>query len=527
MNKIDIESRHGDHHFINIKYGYYILGLSILQILYLLIFKYLYILNWKNKGYFNKILRSIQNPSTIVILLIWFIIICFLSQWGIYNFSKEYITICKRLGRIAYCLIPLNIYLILRINNSYTLNLGYYLQNLNLHKWISRLIFLLVILHAVGFLFKWIKENTISKVFNIWNFLGLVSLVPFIVLIFVSIRYLRRKWYSLFYIIHNVTAWFMILLITLHARPGVLPIAIINVLLMIYQLYLRFFSGYNIDSIKVVDTPNSTLQISKISVPINFPVWLPGSHIRLNYPISSFQSWVGSTHPFTIASIYENNHQTFDLITKKTKTFSINQQFSYYLTGPYPALPPPFFTTSEIVNVICGGSGISFGLPIYQYFKINSPNTIINLIWCVRFKKDLFIVDKLDFENVQIYITSIDDNEVEPIENTQNNLELPKFIIEDEGEDHGLLQQEEEEIELQSIRGKDEGEEELKNTKNNKTYKLGRPKLDEVFAMNNPATNYDPKCSWVLACGPDSLINESRQWSKEHNYQFFSEKYEM
>ncbi|KAI5964774.1 AIM14 [Candida pseudojiufengensis] len=520
---IEIEPRHGDHHFINIKYGYYTLAFSALLIVYLSFTKYIYIQQWKRKGYLSKILRNLQHPSTWIILLIWIIICCSMSQIGIHHFSEEYITICKRLGRIGYSLIPLNIYLILRVQNSSSLNIGYYLQNLNLHKWISRLIFFLCLLHAIGFTFKWIKGKTISKFFGIWNFLGLIVLIPFIVLIFVSIRIMGRKNYTLFYVIHNVTAWLMVLLITLHARPGVLPIAGINIILLIYQLYLRFLGGYKIDSIKIMDTPNSTLQIIRVALPINFPVWSPGSHIRLNYPVSSFKSWIGPTHPFTIASIYEDNHQSFDLIIKKTQTFYINSHLSYYLTGPYLALPQPFFNTSEIVNIICGGSGISFGLPILQYFKINSPNTIINLIWCVKNERDLFIVEKLNLSDVQIFVTTLDNTEessssTDSVNN--NNREPPKFVIEDEGEDHELLHQEEE-IELQSIKAKEEIE-----SKQN-IFKLGRPKLDEVFAINNPTITYDPKCSWVLACGPDSLIDESRKWSKDHNYQFFSEKYEM
>ncbi|KAI3405246.2 AIM14 [Candida oxycetoniae] len=527
---VEIEPRHGDHHYINVKYGYIIFGLSLLQILYLIVFKLLFIRQWKKSGIYNNALSKLSSPATWPIIAIWVVTIAVIAQYHIGSFAHDYIVVAKRLGRIAYSLIPMNIYLILRFPNSFNWNSGYYLQNLNQHKWLSRVIFILSLLHAVGFTYKWIKEGTISKFVKFFNFLGVLTLLPFMLLIIVSIRYMRRKWYFGFYIIHNITSWLMVILITFHARPGVLLFGISSLILLALQLYLRFANGYRVNATKVIDVPSSSLQIVEIPTPQNFPLWLPASHLRINYPLSNARSWIGATHPYTIASIHEDGNNSLTLITKKT-TFQFMQHLGYLITGPYPALPPPFYTSAQVVNIVCGGSGISFGLPIFQFFKSsNHEATIVNLVWCVRNKADLFIVRKFDLTGAQIYVTSPVSQEQE-----EEQANIPEFVIHDEHheENHGLL---EENIELQSIKGQDDDDEFDKqkpdflnnnNNNNNNNFKFGRPKLDEVFAIDNPTITYDPKCSWVLACGPDGLIKDAKIWAKEHDYEFFYEKYEM
>ena len=525
---IDIEPRHGDHHFVNIKYGYIVLGTSLLVALYLLLFKFIYIQQWKRNGIHNRTLTYLQHPPTWFVMLVLTAISIVLLQDKIHSMSTEYITVAKRSGRIAYSLIPLNIFLILRFANSPNLNPGYYLQNLNLHKWLSRLIFALSLLHGLSFAIKWIIEGTGAKFFKFWNFLGIVVLIPFVVLIVVSVRYMRRKSYRVFYIVHNVTAWFMVFLITLHARPGVWPIAIVAIAMLALQLYLRF-AGYKVNSVKVIDIPLSSLQIVKIPLPLNFPLWSPASHIRINYSILNLQSWISATHPFTIASIYEDSRTSLVLIKKKTQ-LSFDPQVTYLMTGPYISVPPPLFNTAQVVSILCGGSGISFGLPIYQYFKATNASVEVNLTWCILSKDDLFVVNQLNLSHVQVYVTGADAEEESSSEQV-----VPEFVIggeEDEVENHGLLK---EDIELQPIVPNPVDPNEIDEGKSNqddlitggRRYRLGRPKLDEIFAINNPTTILDPSTTWIIACGPDGLIQDSQKWAKEHNYQFFSEKYEM
>ncbi|KAI5957667.1 AIM14 [Candida theae] len=527
---IDIAPRHGDHHFINIKYGYIVLGASAVLVLYLLLFKFIYIQQWKRNGVHNKTLTYLQHPPTWFLMLIWSVVAVFLLQHKIHSISAEYVTIAKRSGRIAYSLIPFNIFLILRFTNSPNLNPGYYLQNLNLHKWLSRLIFVLSALHGLSFGIKWIVEGSGSKFLNFWNFLGIVVLVPFVALIVVSIRYMRRKSYRMFYIVHNITSWSMVFLITLHARPGIWPIATLAIVLLAFQMYLRF-AAYNVNSTKVIDVPSSSLQIVKIPLPLNFPVWSPASHIRINYSFSDIRCWLMATHPFTIACIYEDSPTSLVLVKKKT-SLNFDPQVSYLVTGPYCSLPQPLLNTAQVVSILCGGSGLSFGLPIHQYLKATNPSVVVNLIWCISKRDDLFICNHLDLSKVQVYVTGIGNQE------SVTEQPTPDFVVggeEDEVENHGLLK---DNIELQPIvpnpvnpdkinEGKSKDDVDEDSVTNGGRYRLGRPKLDEIFAINNPTFTFDPSTAWIIACGPDGLINDSRKWATEHSYQFFSEKYEM
>ncbi|EGW33502.1 ferric reductase-like protein [Spathaspora passalidarum NRRL Y-27907] len=531
-NDIDLHPRHGDHHFVNVKYGYVILAFSLVHIICRLGSKNVYLRQWSSTGSHSRLLRMYSSIPTWVVIALWVLCIFFVGGHHIEDLSEEYVVVAKRYGRIAYCLIPLNIFLILRPTNIYFWKIGYYLENLNLHKWLSRLIALCATVHAVTYTVKWLKEGaTAEKSFKILNLLGVITFYLFVVLVVISVRILRRRFYNFFYIFHNITAWSMVLLIALHARPGVSIIALLNLALLMYQLYLRYISVYKVDNIKVIDSPGSTLQLININVPGKFPSWLPASHIRLNYSRRNISSWVLPTHPFTIATITEDNTPNISLIVKKNN-FQFNTNQDYLLTGPYPSLPPPFFNSAKSVNIICGGSGISFGLPVFNYVKTCNTFIPIKMIWCVRNQSDTFITKHLDMTGVQVYITSILDSapgessgssKTTPDSSTASLQQLPVFVIEDEEQTHGLL---DDDIELQTLNPGKEGSERLPEKSAN-TFNLGRPKLDEVFAIDDPTTVEDKKNCWVIACGPDELIKDAKTWAKDREYEFFFEKYEM
>lgn len=167
-----IEPRHGgEHHSVNVKYGIIIFAISVIHILFFLLVKFIEINRWKSNGRFNKSLWKLNNTPTWMLITLWILIIFFIGGANITEFLEEYITIAKRYGRIAYCLLPLNIYLVLRPTNCVYLKPGYYLENLSLHKWLSRLISICTLIHAIGYFYKWNKEGKILiKSFRFLNF---------------------------------------------------------------------------------------------------------------------------------------------------------------------------------------------------------------------------------------------------------------------------------------------------------------------------------------------------------------------
>ncbi|RLV95959.1 putative metalloreductase AIM14 [Spathaspora sp. JA1] len=155
------------------------------------------------------------------------------------------------------------------------------------------------------------------------------------------------------------------------------------------------------------------------------------------------------------------------------------------------------------------------------------------MVWCVRNETDTFIAKHLDITGIQVYVTSIlepgsgestGSSKTTPNSSTASLEQGPVFVVEDTSEEqtHGLL---EDDIELQTLSSGKEGGNSAK--KFAREFNLGRPKLDEVFAINDPTTVEDKKNCWVIACGPDELIKDAKSWAKDREYEFFYEKYEM
>ncbi|KAK6198186.1 ferric reductase [Scheffersomyces amazonensis] len=513
---INLHPRHAGHsHTVNIKYGYFIIFLSGLQIIASQTFKYLYLKKWSQSGSNINIWKKFMAIPVWVIVIIWTLIYMILFPFHIEEWSENYITSFKRSGRIAYALIPLNIFLVLRPSNIIGLKIGYYLETLNLHKWISRLIVLASLVHGSGFAYKWILEGTlIEKSFRLLNFLGIgVAFFAFILGI-ISIRPLRQKFYQLFYIWHDLTAWLFVVLIAFHARPGVSWITGINILLLVYQIYQRVFKAVYIQNIQVIGSKNSSLQIVRIAKPSEFTAtYLPGSHIRLTYSNLNYKSWLLPTHPFTVVS--SNDSPNIELIMKPTTKFRLETSLIYSLTGPFPSLSPQFFDTVQNLNIICGGSGISFGIPVFKFLSQSTTIRSLNLIWCVRNRRDIKILEHF-FDriphNLHIYVTGGTSKD-----ETLFDEEAEELLFES-----ASSRGETDEIELEDL-SSSEDDKELKNSFGNIRYE--RPNFDESFSSFHNAGDVDKQ--WLIACGPRELINDSQAWAIRNNVQFFSELYEM
>jgi NAD(P)H-flavin reductase len=493
-------ARHGVHHTINIKYGYIVIALSIVYIGSHLLVKHFYFKSWNDSGHPNSRLKRILSlPLWISVVATVLIVIC-LSVFNIHQFSENYPIVLKRLGRIAYSLIPLTIYLALRPAAITNYQIGYYLETINFHKWVSRTIILCAATHGIGFLVKWTMENTLAKLLILENLYGVSIAILLVVLSIVSIRYFRRSQYQLFYIVHNASVWLMTLIIAFHARPGVSFITFVALMILAVQLFERFGRSFAVSGLQIEQPEGSTLQVITMTRPDNFPHYLPGSHIRINFRGKDLRSWMLPTHPYTIASISDKNVDSLRLIIRQTSNFHLDTISEYSLTGPFPSLPNHFFATAKQVNIICGGSGISFGLPLFEYFKAHG-STSVKLVWCIRNRNDCKILKDFAILGVHIYITE------------KVSSEGSLFDIEQQ---HGLLNNTEENepsVEMTDL-----------TKSENKFIFQGRPNLDEAFSdIGQSETSH----TWAIACGPRGLIRSTKDWAQKRNIQFYSEIYEM
>ncbi|CAH2350303.1 probable metalloreductase Aim14p [[Candida] railenensis] len=511
-----ISARHAGHeHTVNIKYGYLVLFLSVVHASLLVWSSYASIKNWRRNGKPSR--RNSQLLPTSIIISIWAVLIAVISVWYV-DLPENYSVTIKRLGRISYALIPFDIFLVLRPSSQG--GIFNYLTTMNLHKWLSRLIIVLSLLHGIGFTVKWIIEGTLIEKTLKWdNLLGAIAWWFVLVLLVVSSKVVRSRIYKWFYVYHNLTAWIFVVAIGFHARPGVFLYACSCLGLFAFQIWLRFSQSIKIEveNLEVISDPHSSLQVVRMPK-IYFPPWSPTSHIRISMNLNILETYLFPSHPYTIASTIDDEY--CDLIVKKTNNVDFirnkqqNSTGSYTVVGPFPSLPEPFFITSESVSIICGGSGISFGLPILK--GINS-NAEINLFWCIRNRSDLHILKALKFdEKITVFIT--DQSEYsDGIEGTN----------EDEAQ-MGLLDQEEQDdasqnpIELDDFSSnKSQVEDDTKNI----TIKQGRPVFDEIFHGLN--TSSDKNNKWLIACGPQGLIEASKKWCGENDVPLLSELYEF
>ncbi|SGZ56717.1 CIC11C00000003572 [Sungouiella intermedia] len=509
---IDVHVRHaGHHHTGNIKYGYITLGTSIAVALILAVSNHFYLHKWQRDGHPSpkSVWRRIGRVPIWAHMAFWSVIVLGLSFFHVKKLSENYNVVIKRLGRVGYALVPLDVLLVIRPS----LLGGSYLDYISLHKWLLRLIVVAVVLHGIGFFTKWLIEGTFwTKTFRWANFMGVIVAVIGVVLAVVSIGPVRRRVYGIFYIIHNVTVVTFLVLIWLHARPGVLDFVILLLSMLAFQVYQRLTLVHQIPRITIVDKDTASLRVLHLTKPSEFPTrWFAGSHIRLGYAKSNFRYWLLPAHPYTLCSLPADT--TLDLVVKKGFRFQVFSSLEYTVSNPFQSIPPPCFLTAENVNVFCGGSGISLGIPVVRYLK-HSSSAKVNLFWCITNKEDAYVLEELKVTHrVDVYVTGNSDT---------------MFLGSQNEEDDGLLNQVDD-IELGSLLAESASDPFADSQTLDKNLDIvfhrGRPALDHIFSSFSETS--EPANKWIIACGPESLIQDAKTWSKLHDVQLFTELYDM
>lgn len=513
---MEIHARHSGHnHTVNIKYGYIILGISLFYALVLAVSKHVYLRKWKSQGRPNamSVWARIGRVPVWAHIAIWTVVVVGLSFFKVEHLTENYSVIIKRVGRLGYALLPLDV--LLAIRPSFLG--GSYLDYISLHKWVLRFILVLLVLHGVGFFVKWLIDGAFWKKTLKWaNLLGVIMSLISVLLGIISVRPVRRKIYRFFYVFHNFTILAFLVLIYLHARPGVGDFVILLVAMLAFQIYQKLSLIHNVMNVSIVDKDSSSLRLLRLSKPTQFPtLWYAGSHVRFGYAKSNIRFWLYPSHPYTLCSLPLDS--TLDLVVKKGFRFQVFSSLEYTVSSPFESLPAPCFTSAQNVNILCGGSGISFGIPIFRYFKHNS-SIKVNLFWCVSNKEDAYILSELKVTSeVQVYVTGNGDSTL--FVNTDNNS--------DEG--FGLLG-ENEQFELETLRSAQSdpfADAKAINTapELDISFHKGRPKLDEIFLSFSETEDNANK--WIIVCGPQSLINEAKAWSNSHDVQLFTELYDM
>lgn len=499
---VELVKRHSSLHTVNIKYGYIILALSLLFILVRTFSLWFYDRSWRKTGRSTSYKRLTHIPSYVVFSLM---VLSVAIVMAIHPHLEKITVSIKRLGRISYALVPLDIFLAAK--PAY-FSIDNYLNTIKLHKFVSRLILILASLHSIGFLWWYVSEHSFSKVFRPVNFIGFVVFILGSVMLFM-VKRVRDISYKFFYLYHNFFIMTFIIAIYYHARPGVALYYLISLFLTAVQLILKYVYSKDITMTEIIETPESDYVIIKFPKTLLPENYLPASHVRIGYSKWNPLFSMLPSHPYTVASIYEDRDLHASLIVKKT-TFQIQPFETYSIQANLrSSLSFNFFSTAENVNIVCGGSGISFGLPIFEHFKreilANGRDVKMKFIWVTRNEADLFILKEMNVQGVDIFVTKSESDQIDTIEV-------------DEFSDAG--------IPLQNMSGDDSADSlETVEPKFANVAILGkRPDLETMLEKNMTKT-IDYANKWVIACGPASLNKDCERIALKNKCSFFSEEY--
>lgn len=494
---VELMKRHGALHTVNIKYGYIIFGLSALFILVRTLSIWYYQRAWKRSGRSTTVLRVTSLPLPLSISLIVLTVAILVA---VKPHLEKITVVVKRLGRLAYALIPLDIFLAAQ---PAWFSVDNYLNTIQMHKWVSRVIVLLGMFHSIGFLAYYVSMGTVGNLFRPVNFLGFLMFI-FANIMFVFWKPIRNLNYTLFYLYHNFFMLALVVMIYFHARPGVGLYFFFNAMLLVAQAVRKYTRARDVTLTEIIENPGSNLLIVKFPKSLLPESYLPGCHVRIGYSKWTPFFTILPSHPYTVATSFENRDLLASLVIKKTK-FKLEPFETYSIQPSFESsLSQNFFDTADNVNIVCGGSGISLGLVIFEYLKrsiISGGREIkLKFVWITKDEEDVFILQELNVQGVDVFITNNTSYELDSI---QESAGIPLTELSNDSHDS-----------LVTI-----------DHKFSNTVVVGkRPDLEKLL-QNNLSKTIDYANKWIISCGPPSLIEECSKISTKQKCRFFSEEY--
>ena len=330
---------------------------------------------------------SLVMADLILVLVLCFYKLDSTDQW-------QWEDIGYRTGFISAAQLPLVILLAGKYN-IIGLLVGSSYERLNwLHRWVSRILFLTITIH-MGFWFtNWarydyiqfkLQTDTITqRGFAAWCILLWIVLSSFAPI---------RRWNYEFFVVQHITTFIgFVAAVFLHLPAEVkayiwIPIGLyifdrtVRTLLVLWTNLSVFHPRKHCNSFWTCVATLEPLGYDTFRIAINNPPmsWQPGQHVFLScHRIAPLQS-----HPFTIASIPEDNRMDFLVKSKSgaTKRFLAQaeksqslpatnqdlrspQKFSAIIDGPYGRMRP--LRQFDSVFLIAGGSGSTFIVPLMR-----------------------------------------------------------------------------------------------------------------------------------------------------------------
>ncbi|KAL7410639.1 hypothetical protein BDY24DRAFT_443810 [Mrakia frigida] len=282
-----------------------------------------------------------------------------------------------------------------------------------LHRWMGRLLWFIVTIHVAAYMVAFGRDGTLAEEMkrrvniNAW-----ISYFGLNLMMLLSLRPVRRRYYQTFKIAHHVGLCFFIGGLNFHS-PFVFPFLVI-VIAYIASNYIYRWTTSRIHSAHLSTLPGSRTTL--IRIPSVRRGWFPGQHVRIRI-FSKRMGFVGwESHPFTIAS--SENGEGVRLLCKINGSWTqklhdlakegLDENGSekdcaniipISLEGSYGQCN---FVSSlfSSVLVVAGGSGVSFALSVaesvvrdVQSGKGRTKELVV--VWSVREPGDVTLITPL------------------------------------------------------------------------------------------------------------------------------------
>lgn len=363
------------------------------------------------------------NFSSLFQIVLWLLIFLVLALTDTYRGDLIFIT--KRLGRLAVVSLPTVFFLTLRPS---PLPNTLYLSLLPIHKWLSRAVILLALLHTGIYLGYFSRNNTWAKSWKIENLYGWAALFGFLMILVTSLLKVRDRSYKLFFLNHYFWSWTIVLCLPFHVRPVKTTLVnVLNISILSYQVFCRLkltAVASSPSDFKIIDVSPNIAFVEFSNSLIKHKAINPGAHVRItnyhpNFLVRAFKQIIPNYHPYTLVSLPLDRSQR--LIIRKSSFKWVNGQ-RYIVVGSFdPKLllvksrnvPGQNFTISKLavnarkILIVIGGSAISFALPIVRV--LNYHGIPVKVIWVIRDFRDIAVLRYFEGyvqgEDFEIFVT--------------------------------------------------------------------------------------------------------------------------
>ena len=404
------------------------------------------------------------------------------------------------------------------------------------HRWIARLVFIQILLHALGYTLISLREGGVAEFHGLfldpyfrW---GCVATVAFGPLIFFSLRYLRRVSYEFFVLVHVVMAIIAIVGTFYHIHllavvesgrfrdfdnwiyASIAFYCLDKIVRIIRVLAYSVGSGMKISTVEVDE-----MHLGQRSIILRHKIQLVGigakNAISLSQNASKFvQLWIPalqpfSSHPFTVADIkedcvylYVKKHKGITSTLHDRINKSVERKTSHF------ALFDGFYGDSCSIEryqrslLVAGGIGITQCLPLF--LKAAKAGKDVELFWVIPERGMMkILIDVLQREQslvpaeeevgkrakITIHVTRVDLSE----QNTSDT-ELTKEET-DAKEESEEISKDANQISLEKLCQRLDLEVEVQGED-------GRPNIGVLVS--------ESKANLVVSCGPASLCDDIR-----------------